>query len=178
MNAFQFAIIGLCALMAMIDGMDTQAIGLVAPAIAAEWHASAASFGPVFGSSLFSGLIGALVLGQAGDRAPTAFDPDVNLVSLDSANGEDTSGALAPPVRDTVNLTVLGHPRLRVGQVATISGLSGVPTGSLRLSRVVHKFTITTRPNTAVGYGCVLTEYQFAGDSEGHGVPPPPVYAH
>jgi AAHS family 4-hydroxybenzoate transporter-like MFS transporter len=68
MNGFQFAIIGLCALMAMIDGMDTQAIGLVAPAIAADWHASAASFGPVFGSSLLSGLIGALVLGQAGDR--------------------------------------------------------------------------------------------------------------
>jgi MFS transporter, AAHS family, 4-hydroxybenzoate transporter len=68
MNAFQFAIIGLCGLMAMIDGMDTQAIGLVAPAIAADWHAPAASFGPVFASSLFSGLIGALVFGQAGDR--------------------------------------------------------------------------------------------------------------
>ena len=68
MNAFQFAIIGLCGLMAMIDGMDTQAIGLVAPAIAADWHAPIASFGPVFASSLFSGLIGALVLGQAGDR--------------------------------------------------------------------------------------------------------------
>jgi AAHS family 4-hydroxybenzoate transporter-like MFS transporter len=68
MNAFQFTIIGLCALMAMIDGMDTQAIGLVAPAIAANWHAAPASFGPVFGSSLFSGLIGALLLGQAGDR--------------------------------------------------------------------------------------------------------------
>jgi AAHS family 4-hydroxybenzoate transporter-like MFS transporter len=68
MNALQFAIIGLCGLMAMIDGMDTQAIGLVAPAIAADWHVPAASFGPVFGSSLFSGLIGALVLGQAADR--------------------------------------------------------------------------------------------------------------
>src|SRR5258707_4432448 len=68
MNALQFAIIGLCGLMAMIDGMDTQAIGLVAPAIAADWHAPAASFGPVFASSLFSGLIGALVLGPAGDR--------------------------------------------------------------------------------------------------------------
>lgn len=36
--------------------------------------------------------------------------------------------------------------------------------------KIVHKFTITTRPN-ALGFGCVLTEYQFAGDSEGHGVP-------
>jgi AAHS family 4-hydroxybenzoate transporter-like MFS transporter len=67
-TAFQSTIIGLCALMAMIDGMDTQAIGLVAPAIASDWHVPAAAFGPVFGSSLFSGLIGALVVGQAGDR--------------------------------------------------------------------------------------------------------------
>src|ERR1700691_2594827 len=68
MNAFQFAIIGLCGLMAMIDGMDTQAIGLVAPAIAADWHAPIASFGPVFASSLVSGLMGPLVLARAGAR--------------------------------------------------------------------------------------------------------------
>ena len=37
--------------------------------------------------------------------------------------------------------------------------------------KVVHKFTITTRPNAALGFGCLLTEFQFAGDSEGHGVP-------
>jgi len=67
-TAFQSAIIGLCALTAMIDGMDTQAIGLVAPAIASDWQVPAAAFGPVFSSSLFSGLLGALVAGQAGDR--------------------------------------------------------------------------------------------------------------
>jgi hypothetical protein len=40
------------------------------------------------------------------------------------------------------------------------------------LSRnIVHKFTVRTRPNTEMGLGCVLTEYQFAGDNEGHGVP-------
>jgi hypothetical protein len=33
-----------------------------------------------------------------------------------------------------------------------------------------HRFTIKTRPNTKMGYGCVLTEYQFAGDGEAHGV--------
>jgi hypothetical protein len=37
--------------------------------------------------------------------------------------------------------------------------------------KVAHKFTIKTRPNTVLGFGCVLTEFQFAGDSEGHGVP-------
>jgi hypothetical protein len=36
---------------------------------------------------------------------------------------------------------------------------------------VVHRFTMHTRPNTDLGFGCILTEYQFAGDAEGHGVP-------
>ena len=35
------------------------------------------------------------------------------------------------------------------------------------------RFTLRTRPNTEAGFGCVLTEYQFAGDREGHGVPLP-----
>jgi hypothetical protein len=40
-----------------------------------------------------------------------------------------------------------------------------------------HRFTIKTRPNTKMGYGCVLTEFQFAEDGEAHGVPTP-VDAH
>jgi hypothetical protein len=36
---------------------------------------------------------------------------------------------------------------------------------------VAATFTVRTRPNLEDGLGCVLTEYQFAGDSEGHGVP-------
>jgi hypothetical protein len=36
---------------------------------------------------------------------------------------------------------------------------------------VARTFTIRTQPNVALGFGCVLTEYQFAGDAEGHGVP-------
>ena len=41
--------------------------------------------------------------------------------------------------------------------------------------RVVDKFTIRTRPNVVLDFGCVLTEYQFAGDTEAHGVPTPGV---
>jgi hypothetical protein len=36
---------------------------------------------------------------------------------------------------------------------------------------IVHHFTVRTRPNVELGFGCVLTEYQFAGDREAHGVP-------
>ncbi|MFF7475889.1 hypothetical protein [Streptomyces sp. NPDC008092] len=90
-------------------------------------------------------------VGAAGDTAPVALDPDTNIVWLDSSYGEDTSGELSPPVRTTVNLAVLGHPGLRVGQVAKIGGLSGVPDGTLRLSRVVHRFTTAGGYTTELG---------------------------
>lgn len=68
LGPFQVSVIVLCALVAMIDGFDTQVIGLVAPAIAVDWKISPALFGPVFGAGLFGGMIGAFLLGQAGDR--------------------------------------------------------------------------------------------------------------
>lgn len=45
---------------------------------------------------------------------------------------------------------------------------------SPRERKSVGKFTVRTRPNLELGLGCILTEYQFAGDTEGHGVPEPP----
>jgi len=36
---------------------------------------------------------------------------------------------------------------------------------------IVTRFTIRTEPNRELGFGCILTEYQFAGETEGHGVP-------
>ncbi|MGW3647230.1 hypothetical protein [Streptomyces sp. NPDC000878] len=103
--------------------------------------------------------LGAAV-GAFTDPAPVVFDPDTNLVSLSSSTAEDTGArpafpppaavddvplsepAVLPPVRTTLELTVLGHPGLRVGQVAATTGLSGVPTGPLRLSHVVHSFRV------------------------------------
>jgi len=35
----------------------------------------------------------------------------------------------------------------------------------------VHKFTTRTQPNESFGLGYVLTEYQFSGETEAHGVP-------
>jgi hypothetical protein len=64
----QIMIIVVCALVAVVDGFDTQSIGLVAPAIAADWHVEASRFGMVFGAGLFGSLIGALVLGTCADR--------------------------------------------------------------------------------------------------------------
>jgi hypothetical protein len=53
------------------------------------------------------------------------------------------------------------------GPIEEIAAFHCIPTPR----QVVNTFTVTTRPNTELGYGCVLTEYQFAGDAEGHGVP-------
>ena len=55
------------------------------------------------------------------------------------------------------------------GPIEEIASFHCIPTPR----HVVNTFTLTTRPNTELGYGCVLTEYQFAGDVEGHGVPAP-----
>ena len=55
------------------------------------------------------------------------------------------------------------------GPVEDIAAFHCIPTPR----KAVGKFTVRTRPNTALGFGCVLTEYQFAGDAEGHGVPAP-----
>jgi hypothetical protein len=43
-----------------------------------------------------------------------------------------------------------------------------------RARKAASKFTVRTEPNLELGFGCILTEYQFAGDTEGHGVPSPP----
>jgi hypothetical protein len=40
--------------------------------------------------------------------------------------------------------------------------------------KAAPQFTVRTEPNLELGFGCILTEYQFAGDTEGHGVPSQP----
>lgn len=61
-------VILLCGLVAMVDGFDTQCIGIAAPDIAAEWQVPGSRFGLVFGAGLFGGLIGALIFGAVADR--------------------------------------------------------------------------------------------------------------
>jgi hypothetical protein len=55
------------------------------------------------------------------------------------------------------------------GPLEEIASFSCIP----KSRGAVAKFTVRTSPNAELGYGCVLTEYQFAGDSEAHGVPTP-----
>lgn len=68
LGGYQARVIAMCAAIALLDGFDTQAIGFVAPAIAAEWHEPLAAFGMVFAIGLAGGLLGAILFGAVADR--------------------------------------------------------------------------------------------------------------
>jgi AAHS family 4-hydroxybenzoate transporter-like MFS transporter len=57
-----------CALVAFLDGFDTQAIAPAAPAIARQLGVAPAAMGPTFAASQIGFLIGAFLFGALGDR--------------------------------------------------------------------------------------------------------------
>ena len=67
-TAYQIGILGLCMLVALLDGFDTQAIGYTAPAIAQALHLPRESLGAVFSAALFGAMLGALSFGPLADR--------------------------------------------------------------------------------------------------------------
>lgn len=68
LGRFHVRVTALCALVAALDGFDTQAIAYVAPSIGEAWNVQQSAFGPVFGAGLLGLTIGALTLGAAADR--------------------------------------------------------------------------------------------------------------
>jgi AAHS family 4-hydroxybenzoate transporter-like MFS transporter len=67
-GSLQLTVAALCAVVAMLDGFDTQAIAYVAPSIAEAWRLQSAAFGPIFGGGLLGLTIGALVFSPLADR--------------------------------------------------------------------------------------------------------------
>ncbi|AEI82681.1 major facilitator superfamily MFS_1 (plasmid) [Cupriavidus necator N-1] len=57
-----------CALVALLDGFDTQAIAYVAPVLAEAWRVPAASFGLVFAAGLLGLTVGTLFVGPYADK--------------------------------------------------------------------------------------------------------------
>ncbi len=100
--------------------------------------------------------LGAAV-GSSKDSAPVAFTPDTNIVRLDEVHENDVDAErcpkptkVKPPMstRTRLDLTVLGHPGLRVGQVVSVNDVAQAPQGTLRIEQVTHRFS------TRSGYVC------------------------
>lgn len=68
LGGMQILVVGLCALVALFDGMDLQSIGLAAPLMTEALHVAPQSFGPVFSAALAGLTLGALALGPLADR--------------------------------------------------------------------------------------------------------------
>jgi len=64
----QWILIILCGSVALLDGLDLQAIGLAAPAIAQQLHIPPQSLGAVFSAALAGLMLGAFALGPTADR--------------------------------------------------------------------------------------------------------------
>ncbi|MDR2239845.1 MAG: MFS transporter [Zoogloeaceae bacterium] len=68
LSPYQYLVIGLCALIMLLDGFDTQAISYAAPMIAKEWSLTTAVLGPIFSSALVGLMVGYLVVPPLSDR--------------------------------------------------------------------------------------------------------------
>jgi AAHS family 4-hydroxybenzoate transporter-like MFS transporter len=66
--SFQIRVVLLGLLVLILDGMDTTAMGFVAPALVADWKIARVALSPVFMSGLFGLAVGALAAGPIGDR--------------------------------------------------------------------------------------------------------------
>lgn len=67
-SRFQWMILGLCFLVTAIDGLDTAAVGFIAPALRDEWGLTSSQLNPVLGASLLGLMLGAFIAGPLADR--------------------------------------------------------------------------------------------------------------
>ena len=67
-SRLQLRLFALCILVAVLDGIDTQSIGVAAAGIATELAIPLSHFGPVFSAMLLGATIGAVLFGSLADR--------------------------------------------------------------------------------------------------------------
>ncbi len=68
MSPLQWSIVVLCLLVVALDGLDTAAIGFVAPALVREFGVTKSALSPVFSAALFGMAIGAFIAGPLADK--------------------------------------------------------------------------------------------------------------
>ncbi|WP_199015790.1 MFS transporter [Shimwellia pseudoproteus] len=67
-SGYQCLVIGLCFLVALFDGFDTQAVAFTGPAIIDAFRADVAQLAPVMTAGIAGMTVGAMVMGMLGDR--------------------------------------------------------------------------------------------------------------
>src|SRR5260370_38978258 len=67
-SPYQWTILALCFLVVAIDGLDTAAMGFIAPSLATQWGVSKAALAPVMSAALFGLAVGALTAGPMADK--------------------------------------------------------------------------------------------------------------
>jgi len=68
LSPYQWGIVAMCFLIVLLDGLDTAAMGFIAPALVRDWGVPSASLGPVMSAALAGMIFGALGSGPLADR--------------------------------------------------------------------------------------------------------------
>ncbi|MFK3792445.1 MFS transporter [Pseudomonas piscis] len=68
LSPYQWRVVILCFLIVFLDGLDTAAMGFIAPALSQDWGIDRASLGPVMSAALIGMVFGALGSGPLADR--------------------------------------------------------------------------------------------------------------
>jgi AAHS family 4-hydroxybenzoate transporter-like MFS transporter len=120
LGLYQWLVVGLCALVAVCDGFDTQVIVFVAPVMANAWNTPAAGLDPVFAIGLSAGIVGSIAFGLVADLHGRR-------VTIIVATALFAAGSL---------LTALarGMPDLVLCRCVTAFGLGGAMPGLVALS--------------------------------------------
>src|SRR5258706_7267735 len=103
LSRFQLRVFALCALIVLVDGFDTQAIGYVAPAIVRSWHVNRAALTPVFSAELLRLMLRALAfrpMAHPDGRKPVLvlFNPVFRAMSLLTATGDSLRSPIVLPL--------------------------------------------------------------------------------
>jgi AAHS family 4-hydroxybenzoate transporter-like MFS transporter len=67
-SPYQWLVLLLCFLVVSVDGLDTAAMGFIAPSLVTEWSVSTAALAPVMSAALFGLAVGALTAGPLADK--------------------------------------------------------------------------------------------------------------
>lgn len=68
LSIYQYTIAFICFLIVFLDGIDTAAMGYIAPALAEDWGIAKSQLGPVMSAALGGMIFGALFSGPISDR--------------------------------------------------------------------------------------------------------------